>query len=298
MTNWYFHDPAQGRVGPIDADAVREHFRAGRVHRDTLLWREGLSEWQPLERVAAELELEQALRPAVPEPPPLPTSAFAANASAASSAGSTDTGAASASTSGSSAPGSSASAASPAPAAGSASAGRPDADARSVAPGDYAPAHVERRQPAAAPARKSGPSGCLIALIIGAVVVVVVGGILAAIALPAYQDYTVRAKIAGALAASSAHKLQVAEYYAEHQACPSNESQGFQPAASYAGTNIASIEFGRFKDTGHCGIQVTLRGIGTGADGAKLWQSFDPAANNWRCSSDLPKQAQLPQNCR
>ncbi len=65
MTNWYYHDPSQGRVGPIDTDTVREHFRAGRIQRDTLVWREGLREWQPLQRLEHEFGLGAT-------PPPLP----------------------------------------------------------------------------------------------------------------------------------------------------------------------------------------------------------------------------------
>ena len=45
-------------------------------------------------------------------------------------------------------------------------------------------------------------------------------GILAAIAIPAYQDYTVRAKVAEGLAAAAAPKLGVTEYYLEHGAFP------------------------------------------------------------------------------
>jgi len=79
MTNWYYHDPSQGRVGPIDADAVREHFRAGRIQRDTLVWREGLREWQPLQRLENELGLGAT-------PPPLPLDIAAAPAPAATPA--------------------------------------------------------------------------------------------------------------------------------------------------------------------------------------------------------------------
>src|SRR3954451_22638874 len=45
-------------------------------------------------------------------------------------------------------------------------------------------------------------------------IVVAIVGILAAIALPAYQDYTIRAKVSEALAAAGACKTSVAEYSA------------------------------------------------------------------------------------
>ena len=52
--------------------------------------------------------------------------------------------------------------------------------------------------------------------------VVAVGGILAAIAIPAYQDFTVRAEIATALAESSALKTAIAEQYASSGELPTD----------------------------------------------------------------------------
>ena len=51
-------------------------------------------------------------------------------------------------------------------------------------------------------------------------IVVAIVGILAAIALPAYQDYTVRARVSEALAAAGACKTQVAEFMAARGALP------------------------------------------------------------------------------
>ena len=79
MSDWYYHSPGEGRVGPLGAEALREHFTAGRVRRDTLVWREGMAEWQPLERLSAELDIEpaQLYAPAPAMPPPLPPTAAA-----------------------------------------------------------------------------------------------------------------------------------------------------------------------------------------------------------------------------
>nr|WP_254696219.1 pilin [Lysobacter enzymogenes] len=169
---------------------------------------------------------------------------------------------------------------------------------RSVSPADYAPAHVARRQQAAPPPKR-GMSGCLIALIVVAVLAIPVLGILAAIALPAYQDYTHRAKLAGVMAEAGSYKLQVAEHYLEHEGCPNNASPGFRPAADYAGPQLASVEFGRFKDSGQCAIQLELRGFDNRhLDGRKLWLSFDPNSHEWTCSTDIDKPVLVPQSCR
>ncbi|MEI2453408.1 MULTISPECIES: pilin [Lysobacter] len=263
MSNWYYHDPAQGRVGPIDIEAVRGHYRAGRIRRDTLLWREGLREWQPLERLSGELGLDEDLLSA--DPPPLPPAAPPELPAELQ------------------------------PMAGDATAGhayRAQAhQGPSPGPGPSA------ARPAAPPPRR-GLSGCVIVLIVLAALAVPVIGILAAIAIPAYQDYTLRAKISEALAASSALKIQVAEYVATHDACPDNDSEGFKPAEAYAGPRVAKIEFGEFEDSDRCGIQLELRGIGNDqVDGKKLWQEYDRSAGSWTCSSDIADRL-LPAQCR
>lgn len=83
MTDWYYHAPGQGRVGPLSADEMRARFRDRRITRDMLAWHDGLREWQPIERLIEELGLtgiEQDLsRP--PPVPPRPAAAVASHAS-------------------------------------------------------------------------------------------------------------------------------------------------------------------------------------------------------------------------
>ncbi len=57
-------------------------------------------------------------------------------------------------------------------------------------------------------------------------IVIAIVGILAAIALPAYQDYIVRSKMSEPLAALAEAKTSIAEFYA---------SQGYWPARCYRG---------------------------------------------------------------
>ena len=56
-------------------------------------------------------------------------------------------------------------------------------------------------------------------------IVIAIVGILAAIALPAYQDYTVRARISEAMAVLAEGKTSVAEYYAANGSVPTNAAQ-------------------------------------------------------------------------
>src|ERR1700674_3106142 len=53
-------------------------------------------------------------------------------------------------------------------------------------------------------------------------IVVAIVGILAAIALPAYQDYVIRSKVSEALAAAGACKTSVAEYAANKAGLPAD----------------------------------------------------------------------------
>src|SRR3546814_15021216 len=74
MTDWYYHDPAQGRVGPLSAEQVRARYVDRRIQRDTLAWHAGAREWQPLDRFSDELQLD-TLAPDASQPPPLPPAA-------------------------------------------------------------------------------------------------------------------------------------------------------------------------------------------------------------------------------
>ncbi len=69
-------------------------------------------------------------------------------------------------------------------------------------------------------------------------IVVAIIGILAAIALPAYQDYLVRSKITEGLARASEAKVSIAEFVSSNQRWPTTVSAGFNSAAAGKVTSV------------------------------------------------------------
>ena len=58
MTQWYYSDNERNRHGPLDGAEMIERHRRGELGPDTLVWREGLPQWQPWRELAAELIAE------------------------------------------------------------------------------------------------------------------------------------------------------------------------------------------------------------------------------------------------
>ena len=78
-------------------------------------------------------------------------------------------------------------------------------------------------------------------------IVVAIIGVLAAVAIPAYQDYTVRAKLSEAILAASSARTAVSEAYASIGAMRTEAvSMGVQNQSS---TYVASVTWTRTSDT-------------------------------------------------
>ena len=73
-------------------------------------------------------------------------------------------------------------------------------------------------------------------------IVVAIIGILAAVAIPAYQDYTVRAKVTEGLSLAAAAKTSVSEYFSSNDSLPdTNARAGLAAPASISGNNVSSV---------------------------------------------------------
>jgi type IV pilus assembly protein PilA len=112
-------------------------------------------------------------------------------------------------------------------------------------------------------------------------IVVAIIGILAAVALPAYQDYTIRAQVSESLALAGGLKTSVSDYFASSGAFP----EGLQPAI--CGDSATSACPGA-TSTDHQGNYVASIGIGTTtAEAGVLSVTFGNKANKSIASSVL-----------
>ncbi len=57
MSVWYYADRNRNRQGPVESTALARLFRESRLQLDSLVWRDGLANWQPMGDFAAELGL-------------------------------------------------------------------------------------------------------------------------------------------------------------------------------------------------------------------------------------------------
>ncbi|HDO34471.1 MAG TPA: prepilin-type N-terminal cleavage/methylation domain-containing protein [Chromatiales bacterium] len=141
-------------------------------------------------------------------------------------------------------------------------------------------------------------------------IVIAIIGILAAIAIPAYQDYTIRAKVTEGLSLADGAQTAVAETYQSNGAFPtsgSNTSYGLPLKTSITGKYVDSVAV-----LGKGVIKITFKqnlGGSPTANGTIL--TFTPSTTNgaiaWACgyapgsSSTTPTTVPskyLPANCR
>ena len=130
-------------------------------------------------------------------------------------------------------------------------------------------------------------------------IVIAILGILMAIAIPAYQDYAVRAKASEGINLAGASKLAIAETYSSTGRFPiSNASAGLPAAASISGKYVTSV------DVGTTAGQVTITYSGVEpklpANSTLILSATTTAGSvKWTCKKGSNLQDKyLPAECR
>ena len=126
-------------------------------------------------------------------------------------------------------------------------------------------------------------------------IVVAIIGILAAIAIPAYQTYTIRAQVSEALSLSDGYKTVLWDYYSQHGAFPSsNLSANVPQSGSIQGNYVSSvdisnglikIQFGAKSNQAIYGKQIELSG------------HTSSGSLQWTCKADTVPTQYLPTSC-
>lgn len=131
-------------------------------------------------------------------------------------------------------------------------------------------------------------------------IVIAIVGILAAVALPAYQDYTARAQMSEALTLAEGQKAAVVEYFSDNGVFPANNaSAGI--ASTITGKYVAKVEVGQVGTSG-AKITSTMKSSGVNADikgkTLILVGQQNSGSFSWECKKGTVDDKFLPSSCR
>ncbi|HEZ5580780.1 TPA: pilin [Neisseria meningitidis] len=113
-------------------------------------------------------------------------------------------------------------------------------------------------------------------------IVIAIVGILAAVALPAYQDYTARAQVSEAILLAEGQKSAVTEYYLNHGIWPKNNtSAGVATSTDIKGKYVKEVEV----KNGVVTATMLSSGVNNEIKGKKLslWAKRQAGSVKWFC---------------
>ncbi|HFC7836765.1 TPA: pilin [Neisseria meningitidis] len=121
-------------------------------------------------------------------------------------------------------------------------------------------------------------------------IVIAIVGILAAVALPAYQDYTARAQVSEAILLAEGQKSAVTEYYLNHGIWPANNnSAGVATSTDIKGKYVQKVEV----KNGVVTAQMASSNVNNEIKGKKLslWAKRQDGSVKWFCGQPVTRNA-------
>ncbi|HFC7855311.1 TPA: pilin [Neisseria meningitidis] len=126
-------------------------------------------------------------------------------------------------------------------------------------------------------------------------IVIAIVGILAAVALPAYQDYTARAQVSEAILLAEGQKSAVTEYYLNHGEWPGNNtSAGVATSTDIKGKYVQSVEV----KNGVVTATMASSNVNNEIKGKKLslWAKRQNGSVKWFCGLPVTRDAPTTTN--
>ncbi|HEZ8851111.1 TPA: pilin, partial [Neisseria gonorrhoeae] len=118
-------------------------------------------------------------------------------------------------------------------------------------------------------------------------IVIAIVGILAAVALPAYQDYTARAQVSEAILLAEGQKSAVTEYYLNHGKWPENNGDAgvASPASNIKGKYVKQVEV----NNGVVTAQMASTGVNKEIQDKRLslWGRRENGSVKWFCGQPV-----------
>ncbi|HFB3363179.1 TPA: pilin [Neisseria gonorrhoeae] len=119
-------------------------------------------------------------------------------------------------------------------------------------------------------------------------IVIAIVGILAAVALPAYQDYTARAQVSEAILLAEGQKSAVTEYYLNNGKWPAdNGAAGVASSGEIKGKYVQKVEVAK----GVVTAQMASTGVNKEIQGKKLslWAKRQAGSVKWFCGQPVTR---------
>ncbi|EPI5670355.1 pilin, partial [Neisseria gonorrhoeae] len=119
-------------------------------------------------------------------------------------------------------------------------------------------------------------------------IVIAIVGILAAVALPAYQDYTARAQVSEAILLAEGQKSAVTEYYLNNGEWPeNNDSAGVASASKIKGKYVKEVKV----ENGVVTATMASSNVNKEIQGKKLslWAKRQDGSVKWFCGQPVTR---------